>query len=191
MKESSWQENKKGIHLAQYDNSWYRPGPKWKMVLWLFVNALFFNNGLAVFTGLKCSLLRLFGAKVGKRVNIKPSVNIKYPWLLHIGNDVWIGENVWIDNLGLITIGNDVCISQGALLLTGNHNYTKPFFDLMIGTITLENGVWIGAKSTVCPGVTCKTHAVLTVSSVATTDLEPFGIYQGTPARKIKTRIIN
>ncbi|MCW3109752.1 MAG: putative colanic acid biosynthesis acetyltransferase WcaF, partial [Segetibacter sp.] len=122
MKESTLKENKQAIHLAQYDNSWYYAGPKWKIALWLFVNVLFFNNGFAVFNGLKCSLLRLFGAKIGKRVFIKPSVNIKYPWLLHIGNDVWIGEKVWIDNLGLVTIGNDVCISQGAFLLTGNHN---------------------------------------------------------------------
>lgn len=190
MKESTSNENKPVIDLAQYNNSWYHPGPKWKMALWIFVNVLFFNNGLALFNGLKCWILRLFGAKVGKRVFIKPSVNIKYPWLLHIGNDVWIGENVWIDNLGLVVIGNNVCISQGAFLLTGNHNYKKPFFDLIIDTIVLEDGVWIGAKSTVCPGVTCNTHAVLAVSSVATADLEPYGIYQGSPAQKIRTRTI-
>ena len=191
MKGSILPEKTQGTHLAQYDNSWYNPGAKWKIALWLFVNALFFNNGLAIFTGLKCRLLRLFGAKVGKRVIIKPSVNIKYPWLLHISNDVWIGEKVWIDNLGLVSIGHNVCLSQGALLLTGNHNYKKSSFDLMIGTIILEDGVWIGAKSTVCPGITCKTHSVLSVSSVATTDLEAFGIYQGVPAQKVKMRIIN
>jgi putative colanic acid biosynthesis acetyltransferase WcaF len=191
MKASALQEHNQGMDLKRYDNSWYRPGPKWKTTLWLLVNAVFFNNSLAVFNGLKCSLLRLFGAKVGKRVVIKPSINIKYPWFLRIGNDVWIGEKVWIDNLGLITIGSNVCISQGAYLLTGNHNYKKPFFDLIIGTIVLEDGVWIGAKATVCPNVTCKTHSVLSVSSVATTDLEPYGIYQGLPAKKIKTRIIN
>ena len=191
MKGRTSQQNEQRIQLAQYDNSWYKPGPKWKITLWLFVNLLFFNNRVAIFNALKCTILRLFGAKVGKGVIIKPSVNIKYPWFLHIGNDVWIGESVWIDNLGFVTIGNDVCISQGAFLLTGNHNYKKSLFDLMIGTIIIEDGVWIGAKSTVCPNVTCKSHSVLTVSSVATTDLEPYGIYQGTPAQKIKMRIIN
>lgn len=191
MKDTSLPENKPGIDLVQYDNSWYQPGSKFKITLWIFVNVLFFNNGLAYFNGLKCWLLRLFGARVGKRVLIKPSVNIKYPWFLSIGDDVWIGEKVWIDNLGSVTIGNNVCVSQGAFLLTGNHNYTKPFFDLMIGCITIEDGVWIGAKSIICPNVTCKTHSVLTVSSVATTDLDPYGIYQGSPARKIKMRIIN
>ncbi|MGI8634653.1 MAG: WcaF family extracellular polysaccharide biosynthesis acetyltransferase [Segetibacter sp.] len=184
-------QNKQGVCLAQYDNSWYNPGPKWKIFLWLLVSVLFFDNGFAVFSGFKCFLLRLFGAKVGKRVRIKPFGKIKYPWLLMIGSDVWIGEDVWIDNLGLVVIGDSVCVSQGALLLTGNHNYKTPFFDLMIGKIILEDGVWIGAKSTVCPGVTCKTHAVLSVSSVASTDLEAFCIYQGVPAKKIRIRTIN
>lgn len=151
----------------------------------------FFDNGLAVFNTLKCGLLRSFGARVGRRVVIKPSVSIKYPWFLKIGDDVWIGEKVWIDNLANVTIGDNVCISQGALLLTGNHNYKKPSFDLMLGSILLEDGVWIGANATVCPGVTCKSHAVLTAGSVATKNLEPYGIYQGIPAKRTKTRIID
>jgi putative colanic acid biosynthesis acetyltransferase WcaF len=101
---------------------------------------------------------------------------------------VWIGENVWIDNLGKVTIGNNVCISQGALLLCGNHNYKKSTFDLIVGEIHLEEGVWVGAKSVVCPGVTLKSHAILTVGSVATTSLESYTINQGNPAVKIRER---
>jgi putative colanic acid biosynthesis acetyltransferase WcaF len=191
MKAPMLHHNEHLLRLAQYNNSWYKAGPKWKIAIWHVLNVLFFNNGFAVFGALKCSLLRLFGAKVGKRVVIKPSTNIKYPWFLEIGDDVWIGENVWIDNLGFVTIGNNVCISQGAFLLTGNHNYNRPGFDLMIGKIIIEDGVWLGAKSIVCPNVTCKTHSVLSVASVATRDLEPYGIYLGMPAQKIKMRIIN
>lgn len=191
MKETNWQQKRQTTCLAQYDNSWYNPGPLLKRLLWIVASAIFFNNPLAYANWLKCTLLRLFGARVGKRVLIKPSVNIKYPWFLDIENDVWIGEKVWIDNLTVVTLGNNVCISQGALILTGNHNYRSPTFDLMTGAVTLEPGVWIGARATVCPGVTCRTHSVLTVSSVATTDLDPFTIYQGAPARKIKMRIIN
>ena len=78
---------------------------------------------------------------------IKPSVNIKYPWRLTIGSFVWIGEGVWIDNLENVVIGDNVCISQGAMLLCGNHNYKKTTFDLIVGSITLEDGVWVGAQS--------------------------------------------
>jgi len=136
-------------------------------------------------------LLRIFGAKIGKAVNIKPKVNIKYPWLLKIGDHSWIGEGVWIDNLGRVKIGSNVCISQGAMLLTGNHNYKKSTFDLQVEEIVLEDGVWIGAKSIVGPGVTCKSHAVLAINSVATSDLDAYGIYQGTPAKFMRKRKIN
>lgn len=132
--------------------------------------------------------MRLFGAKVGKGVVIKPSVNIKSPWRLVIGDHAWIGEFVWIDNLVNVQIGNNCCLSQGAFLLTGNHDYKKTSFDLITGSIVLENGVWIGAKAVVCPGVTCHSHAVLTVGSVATDDLDANGIYQGNPAVKVRER---
>lgn len=151
----------------------------------------FFINPLNPFSGIKVCLLRLFGAKIGIGVNIKPCVNVKYPWLLEVGDYSWIGENVWIDNLAKVKIGNNVCISQGAMLLCGNHNYKKTTFDLMIGEITLEDGSWIGAQSVVCPGVTVHTHAVLSVGSVACHDLEAYGVYQGSPAVKVRERVIN
>ena len=179
------------VQLATYDNSWYQPGGGVKRIVWLFMNAVFFNHGLAVFNGLKIFLLRLFGAKVGKGVLIKPSVNIKYPWFLTIGNDCWIGEYVWIDNLAMVTIGNNVCLSQGAMLLTGNHDFTLSTFDLVVKPITLEDGVWIGAKAVVCPGVYCESHSVLAVQSVATKGMENYTIYQGTPAQPVKRRVFS
>jgi putative colanic acid biosynthesis acetyltransferase WcaF len=158
--------------------------------LWYVTNNFIFRSYLFPFYSLKRSILNLYGAKVGNKVIIKPGVNIKYPWLLEIGAYSWIGECVWIDNLALVKIGNNVCVSQGALLLTGNHNYKKTGFDLMIGQIVLEEGCWIGAKSVVCPGVICKTYSVLNVNSVAVHDLEPHSIYGGNPAAKIRERII-
>lgn len=160
-------------------------------IVWYFVNVLFFVSHIIPFSGFKIWFLKLFGAKVGYRVVIKPGVNIKYPWKLVIGDYSWIGEDVWIDNLEQVIIGSNVCISQGAMLLTGNHNYKKSSFDLMLGEITLEDGVWIGAKSVVCPGVTCHSHSVLAVGSIATKDLEAYTIYQGNPALPIRKRIIS
>ena len=190
MKQLNVSGKNKSTVLAQYDNSWYNPGPGWKRALWLIINVIFFNNGFAIFNTFKCYLLRKFGAKIGSKVVIKPYVNIKYPWYLTIGNDVWIGEKVWIDCLAEVIVGNNVCISQGALLITGSHNYKKPTFDLILNPIVLEDGVWIGANSTVCPGVTCKSHSVLTVGSVATINLDSYGIYRGNPAEKVRQRIV-
>jgi putative colanic acid biosynthesis acetyltransferase WcaF len=159
-----------------------------KHLLWIICSALFFTNPLSLSNGFKKILLRCFGTKMGQGVVIKPSVQIKYPWKLRIGSHSWIGENVWIDNLEEVVIGDNVCISQGAFLLTGNHNYKSTSFDLIMKAIELEDGVWIGAKATVCPGVSCKELSVLTVGSVAASDLEASGVYQGNPAKLIRTR---
>lgn len=177
--------------LSRYSNHWYTPGPRWKILLWHFTNAWLFNSYAPLPASLKVSLLRLFGATIGAGVMIKPAVNIKYPWLLSVGNHVWIGEGVWIDNLAQVTIGNHVCLSQGAMLLTGNHDYRSTTFDLTVAPITLENGAWIGAKATVCPGVLVQSHAILAVGSVANRTLEAYTIYQGNPAVAIRKRTIS
>ena len=179
------------VSLKKFNNSWYNPGASLiKRTSWYFANVLFFLNPWNPSSYLKVVLLRLFGAKIGSGVIIKPAINIKYPWLLEVGNDVWIGENVWIDNLAKVTVGNDVCLSQGAMLLTGNHNYKKESFDLILGEIKLGDGCWIGAKAVVCPGVSCASHSILAVGSVANKDLQEFGIYQGNPAVLIRKREI-
>jgi putative colanic acid biosynthesis acetyltransferase WcaF len=176
--------------LSKYDNRWYKPGAGLPVRgLWYLCNALCFKSGFP-FSGFRKFLLRLFGARIGRGVVIKPGTNIKYPWKLSVGNHCWIGEGVWIDNLGQVTLGDHVCLSQGAFLLTGNHNYKKEGFDLMVDNITLEEGVWIGAKAVVCPGVTCRSHSVLSVGSVAISDLEPYSVYQGNPALKVRERHI-
>lgn len=178
--------------LSKYDNSWYRTGAGIvKRALWHFLNALILKSAFFPHSGFKVMILSAFGAKIGKGVMIKPYVNIKYPWRLIIGDHCWIGENVWIDNLVNVELGPNVCLSQGAMLLTGNHNYKKSTFDLIVGDIKLAQGVWIGAQAVVCPGVQCHEHSILTVGSVATGNMEAFGIYQGNPAKMVKKRIID
>jgi len=178
------------VDLSKYTNNEYDPGNKFKIIIWYIINHLIFNTFIPFPSFFKVKILKFFGAKIGKNIVIKPKVNIKYPWFLEIGDNCWIGEGVWIDNLAQITIGNNVCLSQNAYILAGSHNYKKEAFDLILGKILLEDGVWIGAKSIVCPGVICKTHSVLTVGSVATNDLEPYGVYQGNPAVLKRKRII-
>ena len=181
----------KKTDLSSFDNSDYNTGAGIiKRTLWYFTNIWFFTSRWLPISGFKVFLLKLFGAKIGSGVVIKPAVNIKYPWRLTIGNHVWIGEGVWIDNLDDVTIHNNVTLSQGAFLLCGNHNFKKTTFDLITGKITLEEGVWIGAKSIVAPGVICKSHSVLAVQSVASSDLEKYSIYRGNPAVFVKKRII-
>ncbi len=162
-----------------------------KRTTWYFVNILFFKNTLNVIAPLNIFLLKLFGAKLGKGVVIKPGVNIKYPWKLRIGNYVWIGEAVWIDNLSEVTIGDSVTLSQGALLLTGSHDHTKQSFDFISRPITLEEGVWIAAKAVVFGGVTCYSHSILGINSVAENNLQAYTIYKGSPAVPVIQRVIS
>jgi putative colanic acid biosynthesis acetyltransferase WcaF len=179
------------VDLTTYNNTWYNPGNKVKVICWYFINQLFFVNGFFPFYALKVFLLKFFGATIGNNVLIKPYVNIKYPWLLEIGNNVWIGEQVWIDNLAKVTIGNNVCISQGALLLCGNHNYKKSTFNLMTGEIELEEGVWVCAKAIITQNVVCKSHSVIGTGATLSSNTEVYAIYSGNPATKIGLRTID
>ena len=171
------------VDLSKYNQAGYHPGRSvFVRALWYVTNMLFFKSSWCIGYGLKRVLLRMYGAHVGSKVVIKPCVNIKYPWHLSIGENTWIGENVWIDNLTDVTIGRNCCVSQGAMLLCGNHDFTKESFDLITGKIELKDGAWVGAKTVVCPGVTMGEGSVLTAGSVATKDIERDTIYQGNPA---------
>ncbi|MDZ7936097.1 MAG: WcaF family extracellular polysaccharide biosynthesis acetyltransferase [Emticicia sp.] len=180
--------------LSKYNNDWYKQSDLTRnffiSVIWYISNAIFINSYLLIPTSIKVFILRLFGAKIGRNITMKPNINIKAPWNLEIGNNVWIGEETWIDNLGKVEIRDNVCLSQGSMLLSGNHDFKTETFDLIIKDIILEEGVWIGAKSVVCGGVTCHSHAVLSVNSVATKSLIAYGIYQGNPAQLIRQREI-
>ena len=175
------------MDLSKYTAS-YDHGPLLRRLAWIFFSKLCLDNFLPIPSIFKVKLLRIFGASIGNAVVIKPNVQVKYPWNLSIGDNTWIGEHVWIDNLGNVSIGSNVCISQGAYLLTGNHDYSLESFDLIVKPIIIENGAWIGAQATVCPGVVLEEGAVLTVASLATGRLEAYGIYQGIPAKLKKHR---
>lgn len=179
------------VNLKNYNNDWFVSGSKIKIILWTFTSAFFFRTSLPVSSAIKVAILKLFGANIGADVVIKPSVNIKYPWKLNVGDHTWIGEGVWIDNLDAVNVGNNCCLSQGCYLLTGNHDFTSTTFDLIIAEINIENEAWVGAKAVVCPGVTLQRASILAVGSIATKNLEEFGIYQGNPAIKIKQRVIS
>lgn len=179
------------VNNSLYDNSVHIIGrTKLTYILWYIVHALFFVNPLNPISRVKIFWLRIFGAQIGNGVNIKPGVTVKYPWKLTIGDCSWVGENVWIDNVDMVIIGSNVCLSQGALLLTGSHDHTSESFDYLCGKIIIENGVWIGAKSVVGKNVTCRSHSILGINSVAEKSLESYVIYKGNPAIAVVKRQI-
>lgn len=136
-------------------------------------------------------LLRAFGAQLGDGVIIKPKVQIKFRWKLTIGDHCWIGEKAWIDNLAEVVIGNHVCISHGAYLCTGSHNWKATGFDLITKPIRIADHTWVAAWARVSPGVTVSEGAVLAFASVATSSLAAWTIYQGVPAIPAGRRPLN
>jgi putative colanic acid biosynthesis acetyltransferase WcaF len=159
-----------------------------KIYCWYFVSMTLFKSGLVPFSAILVLLLRIFGAKIGKGVRIKPYIHVRYPWKLIVGDYSWLAD-CYIDNLDKVTIGSNVCVSQQAMLQTGNHDYKTMSFDLMTKPIILENGVWISARAVVCPGVKAFSHSVLSTGAVAMQDLQPYSVYMGNPAEKVKQRI--
>lgn len=157
---------------------------------WMLAQALFVSSFLP-FNQPRIFLLRLFGGNIGEGVVIKPRVRVKFPWKLDIGDHSWIGESVWIDNLAQVSIGAHCCLSQGAYLCTGSHNWSSDKFDLMLDPIVVKENAWIAAYAKLGPGVSVNEGAVLGFGSVATEDLESWTIYKGDPAVALKKRVVH
>lgn len=164
-----------------------RGAPRWKELAWMAVQALLFASWLPG-SGWRRQLLRAFGARIGKGVVIKPRVRVKFPWRLYVGDHSWIGESVWIDNLSDVTVGTHCCLSQGAYLCTGSHDWTDPRFKLVTAPIELGHGCWLGAKASLAPGTQVGPGAVVTIGSVANGRLPAWTVHTGIPAAPKKQR---
>jgi putative colanic acid biosynthesis acetyltransferase WcaF len=177
------------VRLSTFDNSWYRPGgSRLGRLAWFLLGSPILRCTLLPFSGLRVHLLRCFGARIGMNVVIRPGVRVKYPWRLTIGNDCWIGEDCWIDNLADVSLGNDVCLSQGAYLCTGNHDRSDPSFALITKPITIHHGAWVGAKCVLAPGVCLAPEAIAALGSVVTRNIGPREIHAGNPAVLVASR---
>jgi putative colanic acid biosynthesis acetyltransferase WcaF len=177
------------VNLAAYSlGNFDRGASALREVLWILASFWLFRLCPFKFSALKRAALRLFGARVGRGVVLKPNLRITFPWKLTLGDHVWLGEECWLLNLAPIVIEDHVCVSQRAFLCTGNHNYKSPAFDLIAKPIRVERGAWIGANAFVGPGVTVGAHAVVSAGAVVAKDLPPDGVYRGNPAVWVKRR---
>jgi len=165
-----------------------RGRPKWFEALWYAAKCAMLLTPLPWASGLKSAGLRVFGAKIGRGVCLKPRVNIHLPWKLAVGDYTWIGEEVFILNFEPVSIGSHCCISQRAFLCTGNHDYTSPDMAYRNRPITIHDAAWIGAQVFVGPGVSVGSEAVVTAGSVVTQDLPAGMVCSGNPCQPIKPR---
>ncbi|MDP2738102.1 MAG: WcaF family extracellular polysaccharide biosynthesis acetyltransferase [Pseudorhodobacter sp.] len=168
---------------AAFDRGASRP----KEVIWLIANGLLISSWLPG-SGWRSALLRAFGARIGKGVVIKPGVRVKFPWRLVVGDHVWIGEDVWIDNLDQVSIGAHSCLSQGAYLCTGSHDWTDPQFGLVTKPIRIAGECWVGARSVLAPGTTMERGAVLAMGGLGRGLLDAGMIHVGVGGVAAKPR---
>ena len=136
----------------------------------------------------RSALLRLFGAKVGNKVILRPSVTVTYPWKVTIGDHAWIGDNAVLYSLGPIHIGDHAVVSQRSYLCAGSHDFTDPAFPITGPEVRVGNQTWLGADTFVGPGVSIGDGTVVGARSSVFSDLPGGMICLGSPCRPVKPR---
>ena len=166
----------------------FRGRPAWFVQFWWIVQSLLLHPSPQMLYGWRRLLLRLFGAKIGKGVLIRPSVSVTYPWKLSIGDWSWIGDDVNLYTLGEITIGENAVISQQCYLCTGSHDYTRRTFDLYALPIHIETEAWLASGVFIGPGVTVGRGAIVGARSMALKDVPAGMICAGNPLKVLRPR---
>jgi putative colanic acid biosynthesis acetyltransferase WcaF len=134
-------------------------------------------------------LLRCFGAKVGKKAILRPSVQITYPWKVKIGDYSWIGDDVVLYSLGEIEIGSNSVISQRGYLCTGSHDYSSKNFEINAQKIIIGSRCWLATDVYVAPSVSIGDGTVVGARSSVFKSLPSNKICFGSPAKPVKDRI--
>jgi len=166
----------------------FRGRSKIYVQLWWLVQATLFALSPQAMYGWRAWLLRLFGARIGRRTIIRPSVKIPYPWKLTIGDYSQIGDEVHLYTYGEIEIRDRVVVSQRSYICTGSHDYTSPTFDLFAKKIVIEAETWVAMDVFIAPGVTIGRGAVVGARSSVFHDVPPGTISVGTPAKVVGKR---
>lgn len=158
------------------------------VLLWQFIQPTFFGLSPQPAYRWRRAILKMFGAKVGIGVRIRPTARITYPWKVALGNYCWIGDNAELYSLDTITVGANSVISQRSYLCTGTHDYKDITFPLIMKPIVIESEAWIAADSFVAPGVTIGQGSIVAARSTVLHDVGRGLIVAGSPAITKKSR---
>ncbi len=183
-----------GVEAAdhiQRSKSPYSFTVKVKRVIWMLVGQPLMRLTFHNWYGVRRAVLRLFGASIDRTARVRSSVRVEQPWNLTIGANTMVGDHAVLYCLGKVTIGANCSLSQYAHLCAGTHDYTRPDMPLLTLPITLGDDVWIAADAFVGPGVTVGDGVVVGARSSVHRSLEPWSVYAGNPAKKIKDRVYN
>lgn len=163
-------------------------GSRTGRLLWGVCRVLLYRTSPRPFHAWRTMLLRLFGAKLGPKCHFYPASKVWAPWNLRCEDRVTLADGAEIYNPSPIYLASHAIVSQGAYVCGATHLYNEPEFRLVSFPTKIGAYAWICARAMVSPGVNVGEGAILGLGSVATKNLEPFGIYAGAPAKKVKER---
>ena len=166
----------------------FRGRPSVIVQIWWLIQDTLFRCSPQFMYGWRRFLLKSFGARIGEKVLIRPSVRVTFPWKVSIGDYSWIGDDVVLYSLGEIQIGTHTVISQKSYICTGNHDYSCRNFKILALPIKIGDQVWIASDVFVAPGVTIGVGCIIGARSTVLHDLPPAKICFGNPAKPIKDR---
>lgn len=152
---------------------------------WWLISNLFFSRPFTP-SYLRTLILRIFGARVGTGVIIRRGVRVHFPWNLEIGNDCWIGEEVWFINHEKITVGSNVCISQRSIICSGGHDYRSTSLEYAHKPVIIKDGAWVCLDAKVLPGATIGECSVVSAGEIARKSLPDYSMLVGGQIRKIE-----
>lgn len=179
------------VDLRAYDLSKFDLGkPRWFVILWWLIQALLFPISLHNQNNFRCFILRLFGAKIGKDVVIRPTARITYPWKVDIGDYTWIGDDVVFYSVDQINIGSHSVISQKSYLCTASHDIADKSFGLITAPILIGNGTWIATDCFVAPGISIGSNSVIGARSSVMKNIPARQVAWGSPCIVRYPRVI-
>lgn len=180
---------KSKIRLDLYNQDNFSRGRSgWIVLLWLLIQGTIFRISLHPMYKWRNLLLRLFGAKIGIGVKIRPTAKFTYPWKVSIGDYSWIGDNVEIYSLDNIEIGKNCVVSQRSYLCTGTHDTNDYKFGLITKPIKICDGAWIATDVFVYPGVIVGEMAIAAARSTVLHNISSNEVHAGSPAKFLKNR---
>ena len=159
--------------------------------LWYLVSVIPFNLPGRFFSPLRLFLLRAFGANIHSQALICSGVKIWFPHNLQIGQATTIGRKVEIYNYSPVIIGSNTVVSQYSYICTASHDYSSPYMTFYSSPIHISSNVWIAASTMLCPGVSIGDGCVVGARSLVTSNLPPWTICVGSPAKVLKQRSLS
>ena len=179
----------KNLDLSGYKNPpGYRGRNDFLIALWWIVQLTVFKNSPRPFYGFRVFLLRLFGAKIGQAVRIRPTAKIEFPWKLSIGDNSWVGEEVVLYSLSHISIGDNSVISQRCYISTGSHDHSSATFELTLKPVSIGSKCWIGMDTYIADGIEIGDGTIVGARSSVFGNLPGNVICYGSPCKVVRVR---